>query len=149
VVRATASVHINATGERVFELYANPANWPRVFPKIQAVRVVREVGDEKVVEVDHVDEGKVINVMRVVSATRIDLGETRRRYDAMFTNTIEAEPGGTRFTVSAEVRLKGFFRLAELFVKPVARLQIRRFVLMPMKNVAENVPPADQPLGAP
>ena len=149
MIRATESVHINAAAERVFKLYADPANWPRVFPKIQAVRVVREVGDEKVVEVDHVDEGKVINVMHMVSATRIDLGESRRRYDAMFMNTIEAEPGGTRFTVSAQVRLKGFFRLAEPFVRPVARFQIRRYVLMPMKNVAENEPPADQPFGAP
>jgi len=148
LIRATESVHINAAAERVFKLYADPANWPRVFPKIQAVRVVREVGDEKVVEVDHVDEGKVINVMHMVSPTRIELGESKRRYDAVFMNTMESESGGTRFTVSAEVRLKGFVRLAEPFVKPVALFQIRRYVLMPMKNVAESEPPAGQPFGA-
>lgn len=137
MIRATVSEHINAPAGRVFALYANPGNWPQIFPTIRAVRIVRESGDEKVVEVDHIYEGKILNVVRKVSASRIDLEESKRRYDATFMNVIHPEPGGTRYTVSAEVHLKGFYRLAALFVKPVVLAQLRRYVLVPMKTAAE------------
>jgi len=89
------------------------------------------------VEVDHIYDGKVMNVVRVASAKRIDLAEWKQRYDAAFRNMFEPEPGGTRYTVSAEVRLKGFYRLAAFFVKPLVLAQMRRNVLVPMKTAAE------------
>jgi uncharacterized membrane protein len=137
VIHATVSEHINAPVERVFALYANPDNWPSIFPTIRSVRIVREAGEEQVVEVDHVSEGKVINVVRKISATQIELQEFKSRYDATFVNVFEPEPGGTRYTVSAEVRLKGLYRLAAPFVKPLVRKQMRRYVLAPMKTAVE------------
>jgi hypothetical protein len=86
MIHAVASEHAGAPAERVFALYEAPGNWPRIFPAtIRGVRIVRTEGDEKVVEVDYV-EGKVMNVMRTVSLTRIDLRESKRRYDATFTS---------------------------------------------------------------
>lgn len=143
MIKATVSEHIDASAEKVFALYADPANWPRIFPTIRAVRIVRESRDEKFVDVDHVYEGKVINVVRQVSATRIDLEEFKHHYDATFINVMKPEQGGTRYTVSAEVRLKGFYRLAALFVKPLVRAQMRRYVLVPMKTAAEKDPPTE------
>ncbi len=49
----------------------------------------------------------------------------------------EPEGDGTRYTVNAEVRLKGMYRLAAPLVKPIVLSQMRRFVLAPMKIAAE------------
>ncbi len=137
MVRASVSEHINAPAGRTYGLYADPANWSGIFPTIRATRIVRESGDEIMVEVDHVYAGKVINVVRKISPARIDLEERKRRYDAAFQNRFEPEAGGTRYTVSAEVRLKGLYRLAAPFVKPIVLSQMRRYVLGPMKSAAE------------
>lgn len=142
MTRATVSAHIDASAGKVFTLYADPANWPRIFPAIRAVRILNESPEERVVEVDHVSEGKVLNVLRTVSETRIDLEEVKRRYDASFVNRIEPEAGGTRYTLSAEIRLKGFYRLAGPFLKPLVRARMRRHVLAPMKMAAEKDSPA-------
>ena len=51
------------------------------------------------VEVDHV-EGKVLNILRDVSPTRIDLIEFKRRYDATFVNGFIPEGEGMRYTLT-------------------------------------------------
>jgi hypothetical protein len=71
-----------------------------------------------VVEVDHV-EGKVVNILRDISPTRIDLVEFKRRYDATFVNEFIPEGEGMRYTLTGSVRLKWPYRLAGPFVKPL------------------------------
>ncbi len=137
MIRTTLSTHIRAPAERVFALYWDPANWPRIFPTIRAVRIVRESGDEKAVEVEHAFEGAVPNLVRRRSSTRIDLEERKPRYDATFANLFEPEADGTRYTLVAEVRLKGWNRLAAPLVKPLVRSRMRRFVLEAIKAAAE------------
>lgn len=40
MIKATVAEHIDASVERVFALYANPGNWPHVFPTIRATRIM-------------------------------------------------------------------------------------------------------------
>ncbi len=137
MIRATASQQIDAPYDRVLSLYADPENWPQIFPAIRAVRILSRSASEKVVEVDHIHEGKVVNRMQRVSATRIDLEEFKRRYDATFINRFDPDPAGTLYTLTALVRLKGLYRLAAPFVKPLVLARMRRYVLLPMKAAAE------------
>jgi hypothetical protein len=131
------SAHVAAPAERVRALYEDAAAWAVLFPAtIRGARVVRREGAETVVEVDHV-EGKVVNVLRDVSSTRVDLEEWKRRYDARFANTFLPEPGGSRYTLAAEVRLKGAWRLLAPFVAPLVRARLRWYVVEPLRRAAE------------
>lgn len=119
---ASASMVIQAQPERVMQLYRDYTQWPRVFPAtIRGVRLIRSDGVRTEVEVDH-REGLVPNVMTVVAPNRIDLGESKRRYDARFENRFDPIPEGTRYTVSADVRLKGAARL----LAPMRRMAEKR-----------------------
>ena len=89
------------------------------------------------VEVDHV-EGKVVNILRDISSTRIDLVEFKRRYDATFVNEFTPEEEGMRYTLTASVRLKWPYRLAAPFVKPLVLARMRRYVVEPLKAAAES-----------
>ena len=138
MIDAVVSEHMNAPADRVRALYRDPDNWARLFPAtIRGARVVRREGDTTVVEVDHV-EGKVVNVLRDVSPTRIDLVEFKRRYDATFVNEFIPERQGMRYTLTASVRLKWPFRLAAPFVKPLVLARMRRYVVEPLKTAAES-----------
>lgn len=137
MIHAVASEHIAAPAERVLRLYADPGNWATLFPEtIRGARVLREEEDATVVEVDHV-EGKVVNVLRSVSPMCVELREVKRRYDATFLNEFRPEPGGMRYTLTAQVRLKWPYRLLAPFVKPIVLAQMRRYVLIPVKAAAE------------
>jgi len=137
MILAIASEHIAAPAGRVLALYADPTGWQRVFSlTIRGVRIVRQDAVETVIEVDHV-EGTVLNILRQVSPSRIDLTEFKRRYDATFTNEFRPEGGGCRYTLTAGVRLKGPFRLLEPFARPIVVARMRRYVLLPMKAAAE------------
>src|SRR5262245_55259125 len=86
MIVAVVSEHVNAPAEHVRALYLDVCNLGRVFPAtIRGSHIVRRQGDTTVVEVDHV-EGKVVNILRDVASTRIDLVEYKRRYDATFVN---------------------------------------------------------------
>jgi hypothetical protein len=127
VRQAERSSMIDAVvSDRVWALYRNPNNWARLFPAtIRGARVVRREGDTTVVEVDHV-EGKVVNVLRDISPTRIDFVEFKRSYDATFVNEFFPEGEGMRY------------RLAAPFVKPLVLARMRRYVVEPLKVAAEN-----------
>jgi hypothetical protein len=128
---------VNASADRVRALYEEPDNWARLFPAtIRAARVVRREGDTTVVEVDHV-EGRVINILCDVSATRIDLVEFKRRYGATFVNEFIGEGDGTRYRLTRSVRLKWPYRLAAPFLKPFVLARMRRYVVEPLKAAAE------------
>ena len=138
MIHAVVTEHVNASADRVRALYEEPDNWARLFPAtIRGARVVRREGGTTVVEVDHV-EGRVMNVLRAVSPTRIDLDEFKRRYDAAFTNEFVPEGGGMRYTLTASVRLKWPYRLIAPFVKPLVLAKMRRYVVKPLKAAAES-----------
>ncbi|BDG05150.1 SRPBCC family protein [Anaeromyxobacter oryzae] len=137
MIYAVVTEHVNAPADRVRALYEDPGGWARVFPAtIHGARVVRREGDATVVEVDHV-EGKVLNVLRDVSPTRIELAESKRRFDATFTNEFVPEAGGMRYTLTAAVRLKWPWRLIAPFVRPLVLGRMRRYVVAPLKAAAE------------
>jgi len=143
MVRAVVSRLIRAAPERVSALYQDYSRWPLLFPAtIRAARLVRECGAKRTIEVDHATAGKVINVMTVVSPREIQLEEWKPRYDARFVNIFDPVDGGTRYTVTAEVALKGALRLLTAIVAPIVRWQMKRFVLAPMQALAEGPPSA-------
>ena len=137
-----ASLFIRAPWERVAQLYRDYHRWPALFPAtIRAVHLVRAEGERTELEIDH-REGKVPNVMTDVSPNRIDLWEAKRRYDGSFINRFEEVAAGTRFTVEAEIRLKGMARLLAPFLTRYITRQIVRYVLLPMRQAAESHPRA-------
>ncbi len=94
MIHAVVSTHVNAPADRVRALYEDFDAWARLFPAtIRGTRLVRRDGEATFVEVDHV-EGKVLNVLRRVSPSRIDLQEFKRRFDATFTNEFVPEATG-------------------------------------------------------
>jgi hypothetical protein len=127
---------VKAPPEIVSAVYAEYASWPRLFPTIRGVRLVRRTGAQFLLEVDHV-EGKVINELFVRSPGEIDLRETKRHYDAWFRNCFEALLEGTRFTVRGDISLKGAARILRPFLGGYARRMIERLQVRPVKAEAE------------
>ncbi len=134
-------------------LYLDYANWPRLFPAtIRAVQLLGEEGGRTRVEVEHASEGTILNVMSVISANEIRLDEWKPRYEATFINRFEPHTNGARYTVLAEVALKGISWLLTPVAAPFVRARLERFVLRPMKARAEGklpdggpTPPSSQP----
>jgi hypothetical protein len=140
VIHAVVSEHVSAPANRVRAMYQDPSNWARLFPEtIRGARVVRKEGATTVVEVDHV-EGSVINILRDVSSTQIDLAEFKQRYDATFVNEFTPEGTGMRYRLSASIHLKWPYRLAAPFVKRYVLASMRRYVVVPLKTAAEREP---------
>src|SRR5215475_9911488 len=137
VLHVEASTTIQAPQPRVVEIYQDYRNWPNLFPTIKAVRLVREDSHSKVLEVDHI-EGRVINILTIVSPEEVVLEEFKKKYDGKFVNRFEAVPDGTRFTVAADISLKGFYKLFAPLLDGYIRKQITVFVLEPVKKFAEN-----------
>lgn len=132
-----ASTTIRASPPCVVGIYVDFDRWPSVFPTIRSVRLLSQDGVRRVLEVDH-REGRVVNVLTVVSPQEIWLTERKRRYDGSFVNRFVAVPGGTRFTVSARIRLRGIYRLAApLLARGYVRRQLTTFVLEPIRRAAE------------
>ena len=138
MIHATISEHVNAAADDVRALYENPDNWPFVFAgTIRSARIVRREADAVVVEVDHV-EGRVTNVLRRVSPTEIELREFKRRYEGRFENRFDPVAEGTRYTVSADIRPKGAWKLLlGPCLRGLVRRRITRHVLEPLKNHVE------------
>ena len=148
MVRTVVSAYINAKPERLAALYADWADWPRLFPAtIRGVRLLANDGQRRTIEVDHATEGKVINIMMVVSPHEIRLEEFKRRFDARFINRFEAAGQGTRYSIVAEVQLKGVARALGPLVTPIVRARLHRFVLEPMRAAAESGPQRQQAVG--
>jgi hypothetical protein len=127
---------VKAPRQTVLDVYADYASWPRLFPTISGVRLLRREGSKLVLEVDHV-EGKVINELVVRPPDRLDLWEEKRRYDALFRNRFESVPDGTCFTARGELRLKGWARLLQPLLRGYVRRQMQRLQLQPVKAEAE------------
>lgn len=131
-----ASTMVKAPKETVSEVYSDYRSWPRLFPTISGVRLLRREGSKLVLEIDHI-EGKVINELVVRSSDELDLWEEKRRYDARFLNRFDAVPGGTRFTVRGDIYLKGLARVLQPFLRGYVRRQMDRLQLQPVKVEAE------------
>jgi Polyketide cyclase / dehydrase and lipid transport len=136
-MRVEASAVVAAPKDVVAGVYLDHGRWPAVFPTIAAVRLLREEAGRQVLEVDHRVEGKVVNVLTTGSPGEVVLQEWKRAYDGRFLNRFEEVPGGTRFTVRADLRLHGPRRLLAPFVRGYARRLIERLQIQPVKAAAE------------
>ena len=145
-VHAIASQLIHAAPERVSAIYRDYAHWPQLFPAtIRGTRLIRENETTTAIEVDHTRAGRVLNLMTVLSSDEIRLDEFKPHYDARFTNRFEPDARGTRFTVIADVQLKGILRVFALIARPFVRRRIAKFVLGPIKAMAEATSPSPAP----
>lgn len=142
----TGSLHVEASkiiaapSQRVMAIYLDHSQWHRLFPlTIRSARLVSEEGGRQTIEVDHKQEGKVINLLTVVSKEEIKLEEFKKAFNGVFINWFEPIPGGARYRIFAYISLKGFYRFLQPFVRGLIRKRIYRFVLDPMKNYAEDM----------
>ncbi len=140
------SVHVEATrtidapADRLMALYLDVEHWPQLFPAtIRGTHVVSTDGPVTTVDVDHATAGTVRNVVTVTGPHEITLDEIKPRYHARFVNRFEPVAGGCRYTVTADIALHGALRALRWLVRPIARRQIRRFVLEPMQARAANL----------
>ena len=137
-LRAAASTTIRARPDAVARLYRDFDQWAKLFPSIRAARLLREDGHRQVIEVDHRREGRVVNVLAEGPARGVELEEYKRRYHGRFVNRFEPVGGGTRYTVVADIRPKGWWQvLAGPWLGAWIRHRIRRDVLDPVKRSAE------------
>jgi hypothetical protein len=139
-VHAVASQLIRAAPERVSAIYRDYRHWPELFPTIRSTRLIRENETTQAIEVDHARAGRVLNLLTVLSSDEVRLDEFKPQYEARFTNRFEPDAAGTRFTVTADVQLKGILRLFALIARPFVRRRIAKFVLRPVKAMAEASP---------
>jgi Polyketide cyclase / dehydrase and lipid transport len=134
-LHAEVSVDISAAPQQVMNAYLDYANWHRLFPlTIAGTRLVKREGEQMTIEVSHKKEGKVINLLSILSKTAIRLEEFKHLFNAIFINRFEETPGGTRYTIIASVALKGPYRLLQPFVKWLVKGRMRKYVLDPMKE---------------
>ena len=133
-----ASQLIDADPERVRAMYQDYGHWSQLFPAtIRGTRLIRENDTTKAIEVDHAKDGPVLNLLTVISSDEIRLEEFKPHYDARFTNRFEADAHGTRYTVIADVQLKGVLRLLSPIARPFVRRRLAKYVLRPIKTMAE------------
>jgi hypothetical protein len=138
MVHAVAWKLIHAPPARLMALYLDYQRWPALFPAtIRGVRLLGEHGEATRLVIDHATEGEVINILKVLGPSEIQLEEMKPRYDARFINRFEAVPGGTRYSVVAEIALKGRLRALAPIAAPFVRARLDRYVLEPMRASAE------------
>jgi hypothetical protein len=137
-LHVVASKLISAPPDRVSELYQDYTRWAELFPAtIRGTRLLEVQGATRRIAVDHATAGQVVNVMTIVSPREIRLDEVKPRYDARFVNLFDPDPRGTRYTVVADIELRGLLRKLTAFARPLVRHQIARFILRPLKAMAE------------
>jgi Polyketide cyclase / dehydrase and lipid transport len=136
VMTVVAATMVSAAPAAVCDVYAEYRSWPRLFPTINGVRLLRREGAALVLEVDHL-EGTVINELLARPPDEVSLREVHRRFDALFLNRFQAIPGGTRFTVTGEIRLNGAAGLLQPFLRRYVRKRMQRLQWQPVKAEAE------------
>ena len=135
MVHIETSIVIHAPPEHVMAAYRDYHHWPQIFPTIKGVRLTREQPGQQVLEIDH-QEGRVVNVLTDIAPDEIELQEWKKRYDATFRNCFQPIPAGTRYTLCADIALKGFYRLLTPFVRGYIRRQMVELVLEPVRMAA-------------
>lgn len=132
------STIIHAPANCLFDIYINYKEWNKLFSlTIEGTELVKNDNGKLTVLVHHKTAGRVINILDKHSKQTIRLEEFKPLYKAVFWNNFKTISGGTRYTVTAEISLKGFAILLQPFVKRIVLGKIRRFVLQPMKKYAE------------
>jgi hypothetical protein len=105
---------------------------------ITAVRLVDDSHGSLVVSVSHRKFGEVINYLAAGPKDSLLLEEAKPTYHARFINEfVPLDTRTTCLTITAEVRLKGWRRLASPFVDPIIRRQLEKRTLDPLRQVAE------------
>jgi hypothetical protein len=143
---AQAAIDIAAPPGEVAMLYCAVEKWSETFAATIEQAHVTQAGDTwKRIEVLHKREGWVPNTLILLSGTEIWLEESKKLYDACFLNQFEpAVGGGTHYLITAYIRLKGIFGVVQPllggYVRRRALAQMRRYVLDPLKNAAEQAP---------
>jgi hypothetical protein len=141
-VRVREALMIRAAPERLAALYLDYENWSRLFPAtFRGVRRLEEHDGDVTVEVTHKAEGRVVNVIRPMSASVIVLDEFKPRFDATFVNRFERAEQGTRYVLDAEIRFRMPYALIAPLLRGTVRSRMRRFVLEPMRLAAERERP--------
>ena len=141
-IRVRTSLYIRARPTRLAALYLDYEGWPRLFPAtIRSVRRLDSLDNAITVEVDHRTEGHVVNIIHPRSATVIALEEFKPKFDAAFINRFDRVPGGTRYTVDAQVRFHMPWALLAPVLGGIVRRRVRRFVLEPMRAAADREAP--------
>jgi hypothetical protein len=139
VLHAQVSVTIRAPEARVMELCSDHMNWHRLFPAtIRGVPLVRIDRDTAVLAIDHVREGRVITNFRRVSPSELEIAAWKKRCSGRFRYRVGAAPGGTRFTVAADIAPHGIARLLSPLAKGYVRRQRRSYSVEPVKRAVES-----------
>jgi Polyketide cyclase / dehydrase and lipid transport len=136
-LRVVTSTLIHAPQPLVVEIYRDYKNWPKFFPTIATVRLLREETNKTTLELDH-REGHVINILTVISEEEIRLEEVKKKFDATFFNRFEAVNEDTRYTLTGDISLKGIYKLFAPLLRGYVRKQMTEFVLEPVKHYAES-----------
>jgi len=138
-LRVRASIVICAPSQEVAAAYRDFRNWPRIFwATVRGVRLLRELSGKQIIEVDHRADGWVVNVLHATAGNAIGLDEFKRRYEGRFENRFDPVAEGTRYTVSADIRPKGAWKLLlGPCLRGLVRRRITRHVLEPLKNHVE------------
>jgi hypothetical protein len=138
MLHVEASIDIVSPQPLVMRLYMDYNNWHKLFPlTIRAARCVKEEDGVFIVEVDHKKEGFVTNILTVLSNEEIQLEEFKPKYNATFINRFHAITNGTRYTILANISLKGIYKIASPFIKNAVKNRIMELVLKPMKKFSE------------
>jgi hypothetical protein len=141
MLHAATSIIIAADPSTVKKQYLDYVNWSQLFPlTIRRAKLIKEENGALTVEVDHRYEGKVINVLTILSPEEIKLQEFKPKFDAVFINRFERVPAGTLYTITANVSLKGIFKVAAPFVLGLIKKRMLNYVLYPMKKYSESHP---------
>lgn len=132
------SIKIKAPAAYLSALYQNVDLWSSLFPRtISEARLLKEENGKLTIKVQHKKAGEVINILSVQSPEEISLEEFKPLYQAVFNNRFQPENGGALYQVTARIKLKGIFKIAEPFIKTMVAKRINNFVLEPMKKYAE------------
>jgi hypothetical protein len=138
MLHVEASIDIVSPQPLVMGLYMDYDNWHELFPlTIRSARCVKEENGVFIIEVDHKKEGFVMNILTVLSNEEIQLEEFKPNYNATFINRFQPIAMGTRYTISANISLKGIYKIAAPFIKNVVKNRIMELVLKPMKKLSE------------
>src|SRR6476620_2219869 len=86
-LHATISATINAPQQRLMKIYSDFNNWHKLFPAtITGAHLVKTENGIQTVEVDHRKPGKVINILRFLTANEIELEGFKPIYNTIFLN---------------------------------------------------------------
>jgi len=137
MLHAETSTFIRADPWKVSGVFSDYLKWPEIFTlTVRDVRLLRRDRKELAIEVDH-KEGRVLDVLRILSPAEIEIGERRKKYEARFVYHFEPNRGGTMFRIIAEVKRKKRFAPLRPLLKSALKHRLKRYVAKPLKKYME------------